>query len=161
MLIEQIVGNCAGKSCGDVQMDRVVMSREDMKKTHQKVVSEKGVELAISLEPDAEIKPKDILFHSAEGCIVVELEQEDALVIFPKGCMQWGKVAYNIGNMHKAAYLTEEAILVPYDHILESILQKIGVEFRREERQLVGEGAAVKSGRHSHGHAHTHTHEAE
>lgn len=163
MIVERIVGNINDRKGGNKRIESVYMDHYDLTKPHQKVKSETGEVIAISLEQGENLAPGSILYEDETRIVAIELLPEDVLKIIPKGNIEWARAAFNIGNMHQAAYVHEEYILVAYDAILESIINKLGVKCERLECSLEGirTNVAQTDSHHHHNHAydHGHTHE--
>lgn len=155
MIVEKIIGNLRERDKESRTIDPVFMDHYDMTRPHQKVRSESGEAIAISLEQGESLAPGDVLYEDEERVIAVELLPEDVLRIMPRGNIQWARAAFNIGNMHQAAYLHEDCILVAYDAILEGIIEKLGISFERITCPLDGIRAnASQSHHHHHGEHH-------
>ncbi|MGN0703155.1 MAG: urease accessory protein UreE [Lentihominibacter sp.] len=163
MIIEKVIGKIEDFDVEDLSIDRVMLDHYDMDKPHQKLRSESGETVAVSLPHGEKLFGGAVLYKDDNKMIAVDLVEEDAIEIRPSGNLQWAKAAYNIGNMHQQAYLNDDCIVVPYDAVLENMLKGIGVEYIRCRRKLTGEKAnhVVGSHGHSHGHPHHHTHEYE
>lgn len=157
IIIERILGKIEDFDTKNIAVDKVLLDHYDMAKPHQKLTSEGGMKLAVSLENERLFNGA-VLYKDEEKLVAVELLPEDVLEIHPKGNMQWGETAFNIGNMHHPAFLEEDCIVVPYDKIIETMLEGIGVEFKRCQRQLTGKRANHTTGAHSHSHGHSHDH---
>lgn len=160
MIVERIVGNINDRKSGNKKIEPVYMDHYDLTKPHQKVKSETGEVIAISLEQGENLAPGSILYEDEERIVAVELLPEDVLKITPKGNIEWARAAFNIGNMHQAAYIHEDCILTPYDVILEGIINKLGVSCERLQCSLDGirANAAQTDSHHHHSHTHNHDH---
>lgn len=161
MIVEKILGTLRDFEGEPLKIDKVLLDHYDMEKPHQKLKSQSGSTIAVSLEHGERLFCGAVLYRDDETLIAVDLLPEDALEIRPKGTLDWAKIAFNIGNMHHPAYLNEECIVTPYDAVLEAMLQKAGVEYRRCERQLTGERANYGAGgghHHHHGEETPHRH---
>ena len=159
MIIEHLLGKIEDFDTANVFLDSVELTHDELVKSHQKLTSKDGEKIAISLHPGESLEAGDVIYADEKKIIYIDLVKEDALVMKPKDNIQWGKVAFNIGNFHHTAYLTEEYILTPYDPIIETLMSKIGVEYTRESRKLDGERANVQNRSHGHEHKHEHEHE--
>jgi len=159
MIIEKITCNLSGTDPGSRSIDWVMLSHEEMMKPHQKVTTEKGKRIGISLPQGEHLHNGDILYMDDEEIIAVGLMEEDVIEIRPKNSLEWAKAAYNIGNMHHKAYLYSTCIRVPYDHVLERMLASLGVEYSKEKRKLDGIPANVPAAGGHHRHAHHHEHQ--
>lgn len=158
MIIEKILGNIDDFDTENLRIDKVMMDHYSMGKPHQKLKSTEGDTVAVSLPHGENLFYGAVLYKDEEKVIVVDLIAEEALEIRPVGNLQWGKVAFNIGNMHHPAYLYEDCIVIPYDPILETLMQSIGVEYRHCYRKLTGQKAGIVIGNHGHSHSHGHHH---
>lgn len=159
MIIERISGNISDRKSENKRIDPVYMDHYDLTKPHQKVKSKSGEIIAISLEHGESLAPGAILYEDDDRIVAIELLAEDVLKIIPQGNIEWARAAFNIGNMHQAAYVHEDYILVAYDAILESIINKLGVKCERLECSLDGIRANVaQTDSHSHSHVHSHDH---
>lgn len=178
MIIEELHGSIEiFQTAGDKRVkEKVVLDRERMSRPHQKVTSEAGETFALSLPPGEQLYPGAVIYADEDRLVYIAAAAEDALVVRPQNTMQWARAAYNIGNMHQPAFLQEDCILVPYDQILEGILQRLAIPCAREHRSIDGLRASVSQvaphhhhGEHGHHHgehgqgygaAHTHSHDA-
>lgn len=150
MLVEKIIGKYESKQLETRTVHRVLLDETTMQKKHQRILVEDGVDIAITLGDTDELFDGAVLYSDKTQIVVVEAKEEKAIVIRPNNGYQWGKVCYNIGNMHHHAYLTQEEILVPYDHILETIISKLNVPYLCEMRKLTGERANISGKEHQH-----------
>ena len=155
MIVERIVADIRQRENDKRPVDRVFMDHYDLTKPHQKVKTQSGRVIAISLEQGESLAPGSVLYEDEEVIIAIELIPEDVLKIIPEGNIQWGRAAFNIGNMHQAAYINDDCILAAYDAILEGIMQKLGVKCERVECRLEGTRAGVtQTDAHHHDHHH-------
>ena len=159
IITEKILGKLQDFDTEGLIIDRVMPDHYDMAKPHQKLKTENGMILAVSLENGEKLYNGAVVYKDEEKIVVTELLPEDVLEIRPSGNREWAKTAFNIGNMHHPAYIHDDCIVIPYDAILESLIKGIGVAYTRCERQLDGERANHVVGGHSHSHGHSHDHE--
>lgn len=159
MIVERIVADIRERENDTRPVDPVFMDHYDLMKPHQKVETQSGRVFAISLEQGESLAPGSVLYEDEEVIIAIELIPEDVLKISPKGSIQWGRAAFNIGNMHQMAYIKDSCILVAYDAILEGIMKKLGVTCERVVCRLEGIRAGVtQTDTHHHGEPHHHRH---
>lgn len=162
MIVEKILGSLRDFEAENLRVDKVLLDHFDMAKPHQRLKSEEGTIVAVSLPRSEHLFCGAVLYKDEEKLIAVDLMPEDVLEIRPEGNLQWAKTAFNIGNMHHPAYLKEDCILIPYDGILENLLKGIGVSYSRCRKKLEGERANYVVGGHSHSHhSHDHSHSHE
>lgn len=162
MIVERIIARIDEIFPSEKRLVRVTMDRETMAKPHQKTVTEEGESVGISLPQGENLFPGAVIYEDDERIVYVDLVEEDGLVIYPKGSMQWARAAYNIGNMHQPAYIREDRIVAPYDEILASLMTKLDISWERMDCVIDGTRASVQAGHghgHEHGHSHSHSHE--
>jgi urease accessory protein len=153
MIVEKILNNLNGIDLKNRSIDRVTLSHEEMMKPHQKVASEGGRVIGISLPQGEHLHNGDILYMDEEEIVAIDLMEEDVYEIRPKNNIEWARAAFNIGNMHQRAYLYSSCIRVPYDYVLERMLEALGIEYSREKRKLDGIPANIPAaGSHHHHH---------
>ena len=161
MIIEAIVGNLQDFQVENRRIEKVVLDRDRLSKPHQKLTTQSGDVFGLSLPHGCVLNPGDVIYADEEKVVAIELEAEDALVIRPEGQMQWARAAYNIGNMHQTAFIQEDCIVTPYDAILESVMQRLGVQCEKDVRPIDGVRANVsqhEGHHHHHDHDHDHAH---
>jgi urease accessory protein len=146
IVVTSVAGRLDQRTADTRTVEWVLLDFEGMARGHQRTRASSGTELAISLPRGMRLADGDVLYADADRIIAVKAADEDALVITPADPMHWGLVAFQLGNRHCASYFQPEAILVPYDHTLESFLRELGVAFRRERRPLVG----IRASAHAH-----------
>ncbi len=156
IIIGKILGNIREFDTAGLTVDKVLLDHYAMAKPHQKLKTESGHVMAVSLEGSERLYDGAVIYKDQQKVVFTELLPEDVLEIRPQGNLQWGKAAFNMGNMHHPAYLHDDCIVVPYDAIIENLLQGIGVEYIRCKRKLDGMRAGHVIAGHSHGHHHHH-----
>lgn len=144
--VTKVAGRLEQHSVGGRRLEWARLDFEAMGKGHQRVRTDAGTELGISLARGARLADGDVLYADAERVIVVRAAEDDALVITPTEPMQWGLVGFHLGNRHCVSFFQPAAILVPYDHTLEALLREQGVPVRRERQRLVG----IRASAHAH-----------
>ena len=171
MVIEKIVRKLSDISFNEMQgreIDIVQLDHFDIAKPHQKLKSKGGRTFGLSLEQGETLMPGDVVFEDNGIIVVIEMIEEDVLEITPVNNLEWGRAAFNIGNMHQSAYVYNDCIRIPYDYIMESLLTNLGVRIERKMAKLDGikanvtvkeHGGAVNAHAHTHTHTHTHSHD--
>lgn len=143
MKIVTIVGKAEDFDLSKYEVDKVKLDHHEMNKSHQKVVSEKGTVIGISLDSKQVLSHGSVLYKDDDRIILVEGKDEDVFVIEPKGEMEWGMTCFNLGNLHCMVYFDNNLILVPYDPVLERTIKKLHVNFKHERRMLSGVRASL------------------
>lgn len=163
MIIEKTEGNINSTDLNGRRHEKIFLDHYDLTKPHQKLKTESGETFAVSLDHGQMLEDGSIIYQDEERVVSIELLPEKCLIIRPEGNIQWARAAFNIGNMHQAAYIHEDCILVAYDAILESVVKKLDVKYDCQVCRLEGIRANVSqeaghSHSHDHEYNHTHTH---
>lgn len=139
MIIEQIV-----TSLEDVHpetrlsrhLEKVYLQSDDLLKRVQRVVTDHGRELGISLLQTANLSHGDVLFMDDHNLIVVEVVPEDVLIIRPRSIGEMGDIAHKLGNRHLPAQFEEDRMLVQYDYLVEDLLKHSGIPYTQEKLKV-------------------------
>jgi len=150
MMIEKILGRAEDFDLSSLTVDLVLFGHESLQKGHQRVKTESGRELLISLEHGTALFCGAVLYKDDELAIVADMHPEDVIEFRPRNNMEWAKAAFNIGNMHNPAYIYEDCILTPYDETLVRLASALDVPWERCMRKLDGLRAGVTVRGHSH-----------
>lgn len=166
MIIEHLLGKLDDFQTEGKTVVKVSLDRDGLSRPHQKVKTSAGETFALSLPHGEHLFPGAVIYEDENRIVAIELAAEDALAILPKTQMEWTRAAYNTGNMHAPAYIQDTCILTPYDAILESVMQRLGIACERRTCPIDGVRAAAAQTPahhhhgegHAHGHSHGHTH---
>lgn len=138
MIVEEIVGNIANLSDSEKgkHIEKVYLENSDLVKRIQRVTTDHGNELGIRLKQPIDLQYGDILYKDDTNMIIVDVNSEDLLVIKPRNLQEMGNIAHQLGNRHLPAQFTETEMLVQYDHLVESLLQDLGIPYTHEDRKV-------------------------
>ncbi|HEY3368088.1 MAG TPA: hypothetical protein VGK74_23765 [Symbiobacteriaceae bacterium] len=138
--------------------ETVLLTWAERQKRRIRATTAGGRDVGISLPEGGVLRDGDLLGPSDLPPLVVQAVAEPVLVIRPRSRQEMGRVAHQIGNRHMQAWITEDAILVAEDPVLEAHLASAGVPFRRELLALEGGPVGALPGGHHHEHEHDHDH---
>ncbi|MCR8659797.1 urease accessory protein UreE [Paenibacillus endoradicis] len=114
-------------------IEKVFLQSDDLVKRIQRVVTDHGKELGISLAHAKELVHGDVLYMDDHSLIVIHVLPDELLVIYPRTIKEMGEVAHSLGNRHLPAQFEGEKMLVQYDYLVEELLQKDGIPCSREK----------------------------
>ncbi len=154
MIIEKIDKNIKLLDGEKRRIHTIELTHDDIEKRHQRLSADSGFEIAVSLAEGEALFDGAVLYENDEEIVVVKAAKEKVIIMEPRTNKEWGMLAYNIGNMHQKAFLTEKEILVPYDHVLEGVIRKFDVPMRIEECPILGTRANVTAKEHAIYHEH-------
>ena len=85
MIVEKIIGTIEDFKQENLKTDRILLDHDDMNKPHQKLKSESGQTVAVSLPHGENLFCGAVLYKDSEKIIAVDLVEEDVLEIRPEG----------------------------------------------------------------------------
>ncbi len=149
-----------------VQTDALVLTSEERLSPHGVAYTAGGRKVRLSLPRGLELGDGDVLAIDAGVAIVVTAAPEDVFVVAPASALDWGRVGFNLGNLHRPVRFTETAILTPADPLVADLFQRLGIVFERQTVPFTGQRSTAQTGAqtgalagHSHDHAHQHGHD--
>ena len=137
MIVEKVMGNI--EEIEDIKafhVEKVILESDDLLKRVQRVQTDHGTELGISLPPNHALRDGDILHQEGKNLIVISVKADDVLVIRPADMMQMGVVAHMLGNRHLPAQFEEDTMIVQYDYLVERLLKEEKLNYTRENKKL-------------------------
>src|SRR5258707_10819490 len=101
MIFEKVVH--PAPSLGSRKVESIVLASADLARHRQRVKTDAGREVGISLPHGATLKDGDVLHLDDQLAIVVAQAEEDLLRILPRSPEEFGLMGYQVGNLHRAA----------------------------------------------------------
>lgn len=136
MIVQTIIGNVKKQQVDAEKLEWIELDWEELSKRILRKRTDKGREIAISLEDDAHLHFGDIVYQDDTAVIAVRTKLEPAYVITPKSLKEMGKVSWELGNRHTPCLVEENEIVVRFDETLEAIFEKVQVAFEKTERRF-------------------------
>ena len=147
MILENVVPNTEPLGAGGRKVERIVLVSADLARHRQRVRTDAGREVGISLPHGSVLRDGDVLHLDRDLAIVVEQAPEDILRLLPRSPQEFGLMGYQVGNLHRAAMVDARGIAVLYDKAIEAVAQRFHVPVERvREKFLPGHTAG-----HHHG----------
>lgn len=138
MTIERILGKITDAIFRDMDVDPVYLTSEQMAKGHQKISSESGHQLKISLPKGEVLEDGDVLWVENSMIVAVQAAAEDVISVESGSKLNWASAAYILGNLHKPVRFSEEAVRTPYAPESASALDEANITYHRKEEKLRG-----------------------
>ena len=126
--------------------DTLVLTAEERRWGRRRVTTEKGRELALALPTGSALVPGAILHVARDWYVVVEAAREPVLAVTPRSHEEGLRVAFEVGNRHFTLAIDGERLLVPDDPAMEQLLERLEVEWRRDEAVFIPLGVAHRHG---------------
>jgi urease accessory protein len=132
--------------------ERLILPFELRQKSRLRTRLESGEEVALFLERGAVLRGGDRL-EAGDGRIVEILAaDEHLLLVRAKDARELARAAYHLGNRHIPVEVSADTLKLEYDHVLEIMLQGLGVEVAESRGPFEPEAGAYGGGHHHHGH---------
>ena len=125
-----------------------------------------GSEVRIFLERGKPLQVGELLQSQCEQYVEVVGAEEPVTTAHCKDWFTFSRACYHLGNRHVKLQITNRESEIGYwlritpDHVLEEMLELLGLSLTRENAVFVPESGAY-SGGHSHGHSHSHSHDSD
>jgi urease accessory protein len=103
---------------------------------------ENGTQFLLDLEKAHHLKSGEGCLLSDGGVILIKAAFEECLELTSENPARLLKLAWHIGNRHTPAEISESAIYIAYDHVLEQMVRGLGVNIARVTRQFQPEQGA-------------------
>lgn len=138
MIISGKLGNLNSDSFSKKKIDWLHLEWYEANKRimHKYTVSGREIVFRFLGRPQ-ELTEGDILFEDGENTIAVTIVPCDTMVVHPSSMFEMAAICYEIGNKHLPLYFENNAILVPFDKALYSLLAAQGYQVHQEKRKLL------------------------
>jgi len=145
----------AGKVAPLRSGDELILSFEQRQKARQRATLASGREIGIQLERGTILRGGDLL-RSAGGEVVRVIAAPEAVsVVRTADPLLLARVAYHLGNRHVALQVGDGFVQYLADHVLDHMVESLGLRAVHEHAPFEPEGGAYSTG-HSHAHDHDH-----
>jgi urease accessory protein len=132
--------------------ERLVLPFELRQKSRLRTKLESGEEAALFLERGNVLRGGDRLMADDGRVVEVVAARERLLVVRAGNAKELARAAYHLGNRHIPVEVGADALKLEYDHVLEDMLHKLGVETSEQHGPFEPEAGAYGGGHTHHGH---------
>ncbi len=139
----------------------VVLTHEQRDRGRLRLQSEKGVEVRVFLERGKPLLLGEKLRSQCGKIIEVKGAEEEVTYAHCHDWFTFSRACYHLGNRHVKMQIGELWLQMTPDHVLEEMLQLLGLTVERRQAVLVPESGAYSQGLglgHTHSHSHNHDH---
>ncbi|HEV3028050.1 MAG TPA: urease accessory protein UreE [Planctomycetota bacterium] len=137
MILESVLHPAPPLGDGRRKIETITLPSGDLAKHRQRVRTDAGREVGISLPHGATLRDGDVLYADEALAIVVRQAEEDLLRLHPRTPEEFGLLGYQIGNLHRAAMIDRGGIAVLYDKAIEALAQRHHVPWERVSGKFV------------------------
>jgi urease accessory protein len=131
--------------------ERLVLPFELRQKSRLRTRLASGEEAALFLERGAVLRGGDRLLAADGRVIEVVAAPERLLVVHAKDRRELARAAYHLGNRHIPVEVGADILKLEYDHVLQEMLNGLGVETTEASGPFEPEAGAYGGGHRHHG----------
>jgi urease accessory protein len=140
-------------------VDTITLDRQSRHRRRVVLKTDGGRELLLDLATATYLADGDALLLDSGGVVLVKAAAEELTEIKVDDTLALARIAWHLGNRHTPAEVTERAIYIQPDHVLEEMVMGLGARAQRVMRPFEPEGGAYGGhGPLQHGHHHHHDH---
>jgi urease accessory protein len=149
---------------GRITVDTITLDRASRYKRRIALTSDRGHAFLLDLPEASHMGHGDALELDNKALIRVQAAAEPLLEIHCNSPAGLARIAWHIGNRHIPAEVTDVAIYIQPDHVLEEMVTGLGAHVHHVKRPFEPEGGAyggrgpLDKGGHSHGAQAAHGH---
>lgn len=142
-----------------IAIDTITLDRQARYRRRIALTTDRGHEFLLDLPEATYLANGDALEIEGRGLIKVVAAPEDLLEIHAKDALALARIAWHIGNRHTPAEISDGALYIQPDHVLEEMVVGLGAHVHHVKRPFEPEGGAyggkgpLQKGHH-HGHGH-------
>lgn len=129
---------------------RVVLDHLQRDRGRLRAQSDKGQEVRIFLERGKPLQVGEILRSACGRHVLVEGALETVTTAHCDDWQRFSRACYHLGNRHVKVQMGERWLRIKPDHVLEEMLEGLGLRLSREESIFVPESGAYRHGHHHH-----------
>jgi urease accessory protein len=135
--------------------DSLTLDFDGRRKSRQRIVLDGGATAELLLPRGTVLRQGDRLRGDDGSIIAVHAAAETLSVAATDDHLLLARVAYHLGNRHLPVEITATGLQYQHDHVLDTMVQRLGLAVRVQEGPFQPEGGAYGGG---HGHDHDHDH---
>lgn len=122
--------------------DEVCLDHAQREKRRFRVVSSKGKNVDIFLERANMLAIGDRLITQCGQCISIVGAKEPVITASTSDWQQFSRVCYHLGNRHVKLQVGDCWLRITPDHVLEALIDRLGLEVKREQAVFNPEAGA-------------------
>ncbi|WP_432473962.1 urease accessory protein UreE [Amphritea sp. HPY] len=128
----------------------VILSHEQREKGRQRLTSESGEEIRVFLRRGKPLQIGELLKSLCGKYVRVEGAVEAVAYAECDDWQNFSRACYHLGNRHVKLQVGERWLRIKPDHVLEDMLQQLGLKVRHQQTVFVPESGAYSHGHHHH-----------
>ncbi|HWW19853.1 MAG TPA: urease accessory protein UreE [Steroidobacteraceae bacterium] len=117
-----------------------------------------GEEVGVILGRGQVLRGGDLLLADDGRVVEIAAAAESVSSVYSADMQSLARAAYHLGNRHVTLQIGQGWLRYRHDHVLDDMLQGLGLKVQVEQAPFEPEGGAYHTGGHSHGHDENHGH---
>ena len=113
-------------------------------------MTDDGIETRLFLERGKPLQIGELLRSQCGKILKVNGAKELVITAFCEDWSLFSRACYHLGNRHVKLQIGERWLRITPDHVLEEMLQKLGLQTRHETSVFIPESGAYNHGHHHH-----------
>lgn len=131
---------------------------EQRSRSRFRAILSSGDEVAVMLSRGQVLRGGELLLASDGRVIEVRAADETVSTVHSEDARELARAAYHLGNRHIALQLGAGWLRYVHDHVLDDMVQGLGLHVKVGQAPFEPEAGAYHSEAEPHAHAHTHGH---
>jgi urease accessory protein len=137
--------------------DVLSLAYDERKKSRLRVTSERGHEVAITLERGSTLRDGDLLAADSGQLLVVRAAAESVSEVGSADALALMRAAYHLGNRHVPLQIEVGVLRYQHDHVLDGMVRELGLQVSQRMAAFEPERGAYAHAAHAHaGSSHGH-----
>ena len=129
---------------------------EIRQKSRFRATLDDGREAGIILSRGEVLRSGDCLESEQGEVVQICAADETVSIMRTDDALMLARAAYHLGNRHVPLQITVSQLCYQHDHVLDEMLEQLGLKVTCEQAPFEPEAGAYSGGGHSHGHHHHH-----
>ena len=135
---------------------KLSLTHEQRSKARLKALSTDGQEVGLFLEHGEGLKVGEYLRSTCGKSVRIDGALETVMSATCDDWLLFSRACYHLGNRHVKMQIAERILRITPDHVLQEMLEGLGLTVFEEKAVFIPESGAYYSGKLSSGHHHQH-----
>lgn len=139
-----------GIHCHQPVSDRVILTYEQRDRGRLRLQSEQGSEVRVFLDRGKPLQVGEYLKTTCGRYLLVAGAVEEVTHAWCEDWQTFARACYHLGNRHVRIQVGERWLRIKPDHVLEEMLELLGLQLEHQEQVFMPESGAYAHGHHHH-----------
>jgi len=140
-------------------LSECALTLEQRVKARQRITLSNGDDAGLYIQRGSVLHDGDLMQAKTGEVICIRAANESVSTVTFKDSLSMSKACYHLGNRHVALQIRELMLRYQHDHVLDDMLERMGLEPKNEMAPFEPESGAYGEHGHAKPHSHGHSHE--